>query len=140
MKNRPRLFSLEEANALLPELEKSLRSLLEKKENHARHHDELFMHELIIQAEQRGGLFPEPDDELEERMRHFEKGITGFEKDIEKIKEWGCVLRNLEKGWVDFLGEHEGELIYFCWRRGEKTIQFYHRIGKDMTERLPLAS
>ena len=138
MKNRPHLFLLEEANALLPELEKRLSSLLEKKENYARRHDELFMHELIVRAEQHGGLFPLPDDELEERMHLLEKSITGLEKDIHEIHDLGCILRSLEKGWVDFLGRLEGELIYFCWQRGEKSIQFYHHLQKDITERLPL--
>ncbi len=138
MKIRPKVFTLEEANLLLPELEKRLSALLEKKENYTRHHDELLMHELIAHAENKGGLFPVSIG-LEEEIRLLEAAIVRLEEDIRSIQALGCVLRNVEQGWVDFLGEWKGEQIYFCWRKGESSIQFYHPLKGDMTERRPLA-
>ncbi len=137
MKMRPKVFTLEEANQLLPEIETRLNGLIEKKENYTRLHDELLMHDLIAHAENKDGLFPVAIG-LEEEVRHLETAIVRLEEDIRSIQELGCVLRNLEQGWVDFLGEWKGEQIYFCWKRGETSIQFYHPLKADMTERRPL--
>jgi hypothetical protein len=134
MKVSPKLFSLEEANSMLPELETRLSRLLEKKEDYARRHDELLMHELIIDAERHGGLSQETAD-LEEEIRTLETAIADLEKDIHAIHELGCIVRNVEKGWVDFLGRWRGELIYFCWRRGEMSIQFYHPLHDSIQRR-----
>ena len=46
-KKKRRVFSWEEANGLLPELERLLRRLQQKKEIYTRTHDALFMHELV---------------------------------------------------------------------------------------------
>ena len=139
MKNRPRVFSLDEANALLPELEILLTDLLKKKEKHARSHDELLIHELVAQAEKhsdsQNGL-----QEFEQAAQTLEGELADLEKSIQRICELGCVLRHVENGWVDFLGEREGESVYFCWKRGEKTIQYFHPFKDDMTARLPLVS
>ena len=47
-----RLFSVQEANALLPDLEAFLYRLTQKKEQMQRLHDELFMSELLQEAVQ----------------------------------------------------------------------------------------
>ncbi len=137
MKMRPKMFTLEEANQLLPEIESRLAGLLEKKENYTRRHDELLMHELIAHAENKDGLFPVAIG-LDEEVRLLETAIVNLEEDIRSIQALGCVLRNVERGWVDFFGEWKGEQIYFCWKRGESSIQFYHPLKGDMSERRPL--
>jgi len=58
-----------------------------------------------------------------------------MERDLIDIQKTGCILRNINKGWVDFLGKWKGEYVYFCWRRGEKSIQYYHTLKGGMTER-----
>ncbi|HXV28465.1 MAG TPA: DUF2203 domain-containing protein [bacterium] len=138
MKMRPKLFTLEEANALIPELERRLSGLLEKKENYTRCHDELLMHELISHADNQGGLFPISIG-LEEEVRLLETAIVKLEEDIRSIQALGCVIRNVEQGWIDFLGEWKNEQIYFCWKKGETSIQHYHSLKGDMTERRPLS-
>ncbi len=50
-KKRNKIFTLQEAEALLPELEKRLKLLRTKKEAYSRTHDLLFMQELVCAAE-----------------------------------------------------------------------------------------
>ena len=60
MKIGARIFTLEEANALLPEIDSHLSRLADKKEAYARRHDELLMHhfraveEVLLGAEKDG--------------------------------------------------------------------------------------
>lgn len=132
-----RRFSLEEANALLPELDSRLARLIHKKEAYARCHDELLMHELLVQAEYHAGTPADPDG-IEADIRAVEAAIEDMEKEIEQIRALGCVLRSIDRGWVDFLATRDGETIYFCWRRGEKSIQFFRSARGGMTARQPL--
>jgi hypothetical protein len=133
------MFSLEKANALLPELERILDELLRKKERHERSHDALLMHELVVKAEKHSGAAVETL-ECDQAAKMLEFDLADFEKTIMQIRSLGCILRNVEKGWVDFLGERHGKPVYFCWKRGEKAIQYYHPFKGSMNERLPLFS
>ena len=132
-----RVFTLDEANALIPEIEVRLARLLEKKEQYLKRHDELFLYELLAQAEHQAGMTSDPED-LEKEIHALEGSIHGLEKDLRQIRELGCIIRNIEKGWVDFLGKLGGEYVYFCWHRGDFKISYYHSLKGGMTERKPL--
>ncbi len=137
MKSIPRLFTLDEANALLPQIEALLQMFLEKKEAYERLHDVFFMHELLAKAAPSGGGVHESSGGLDEEARQLDHSVSELEHEIDKIRSFGCIVRNLDRGWIDFLGRSQnGEQIYFCWKRGEKSIVFYHPVN-DTTQRLP---
>jgi len=135
---KKRIFSREEADALLPELEKRLRHLRTKKEAYSRTHDLLFMHELVCTAERNHGLSDEKDD-LENDIHVLEEAIEDLAKDVDAIFALGCLLRSIEKGRVEFLGTHEGREVYFSWQLGEPGIAHYRLPGKKIHERIPLS-
>ena len=128
-------FTLQEAEALLPELEKCLKLLRTKKEAYSRTHDLLFMHELVCAAERDRGLLEEKDD-LEEGIHALEEAIEDLAKDVEAIFSMGCLLRNIEKGHVEFLGTHLGQEVYFSWQLGEPCVSHYRLPGKKVHERV----
>ena len=130
-----RLFTLEEANQLIPELQTHLNRLFQKKEDYARRHDQLFIGELLHEAENTHAAL---DRDLEAEIQKMEAAIFYLEQDLIKIREMGCILRNLKRGFVDFLGERNGESIYFCWKFGETSIRFYHPVKTRVQQRLPL--
>ena len=135
---KKRIFSREEADALLPKLEKCLKLLRTKKEAYSRTHDLLFMHELVCAAERTHGLSEEKDD-LEDGIHALEEAIEDLAKDVEAIFAMGCFLRNIEKGHVEFFGTHEGRQVYFSWRLGEPRVCHYRPLGKKVHERVPLS-
>lgn len=137
-KNR-KVFTLQEASALLPDLEQRLKSLQDKKEAYSRAHDALFMHELVCAAERSNGLSNEQDD-LEAGIHSLEETIEDLAKDVEEFFSLGGILRNLDKGHVEFLGRHEGETVYFSWQLGESAIQHYRPLSSRLHERLPLSN
>lgn len=137
-RKKSRIFTIEEANALLPELEKSLKLLRAKKEAYSRTHDLLFMHELVCTAERTHGLLEEKDD-LEEGIHALEEAIEDLAKDVDAIFARGCILRSIEKGHVEFFGMHEGEKVYFSWLLGEPRVSYYRALGKKAHERVPLS-
>jgi hypothetical protein len=134
-----RFFTLEEANGLLPQLAACLAHVIEKKELYSLRHDRVFMHELLTEAEQAGGV---PEDalapELEKDFLGLEEDLQDLEREVKKIAALGCILHDLEHGYVDFPCQKDGELIFLCWKRGEDAITFYHRKNSRSEERLPL--
>lgn len=128
-----RIFSLEEANALVPRLEMIFAKLAAKKQDYEKLHDHFFLHELLTEA----GRDENAQDALDSEARDLDESILQLEKEIEEIRRLGCILRNIEKGWVDFFGARDGQSVYFCWRRGETAIQYYHPV-ENTRQRLPL--
>lgn len=133
-----RLFTLEEANQLIPELENRLAQIFSKKENYAQKHDKVFMHELLCEAE--GDVKPSPSESVESDIKQMEDAVTGLEEDLQGIRALGCYLRNLDRGFIDFLARKDGELVFFCWKKGENTIQYYHSQQHGFSQRIPLES
>lgn len=138
MEKKPKIFSLEEANALVPQLESRLRDLIAKKEDYIRQHDAIFMHELLHQNEKKdaNGATLEA---LDQDIRKLEEALTGLENELNVIKNMGCLVRNLDMGWVDFLGYKGKDLVYFSWRLGEKSIGYYRPLKSRSDERIPFA-
>ena len=135
---KKRIFSRSEADALLPELEKRLKHLRNKKETYSRTHDLLFMHELVCAAERSNGLSEEKDD-LEDGIHALEEAIEELAQDVEAIFAMGCFLRNIETGHVEFFGIHDGKKVYFSWRLGEPAIGHYRLLGGKAHERIPFS-
>ncbi|MFH0984824.1 MAG: DUF2203 family protein [Candidatus Omnitrophota bacterium] len=138
-KKKKRIFTLQEADGLVPELEKRLKVLRTKKEAYARTHDLLFMHELVCAAERTHG-FLEQEDGLESGIHALEEAIEELAKDVEAVFATGCLLRNIETGHVEFPGIHEGQRVYFSWRIGEPSVGHCRFPGKKVHERVPLHS
>ena len=123
-----KVFSLEEANAVLPQLESLLAEFEAKHEAFQQLEDNLFFEEILENAAP-----------PETRLKELEERLARLEEEITKIQNLGCLLRHPERGWVDFLARREKEWICYCWRRGEQEIQFFHTLRGGFFERQPLA-
>lgn len=129
-----RRFSLQEANALLPQLEILVERLAKKKEEHDQLHDRLFFQELIEEAIRSQDAQSGQDGKAQE----VDSKVSELEKELTEIRSLGCILRNLENGWVEFPGNHKGQPVFFCWKRGEKTVCYFRHLHSHISERLPL--
>ena len=136
MKTPFKIFTLEEAHALIPQLEILLGELDGKKQLCERLHDMLLMDELLKEAESSKGKAG-PSDPLENEARRLDGSVVEIQTEIEKIRSLGCIPRSLERGWIDFPAQRDGRVVFFCWRRGEKAIRFYSADSGN-GERLPL--
>ena len=136
MNARTRLFTLEEANQLVPELDSRLALLAHKKEAYSRRHDELLMAELLSQAEKDSGVAGQ-DQTIDDDFRALEAALEELERDLALLHELGCVLRDIENGCVDFLGKMDGKMVYFCWKRGDRVISHYKFLQDETMRTLP---
>lgn len=133
-------FTLNQVNELLPEIEKRLSVIREKKSTYMRLHDAIFVQELVSDSEKKHGadLF---DSDLEADIQKLEEIIQVLADEIETLVGLGCVLRSIDLGLIDFPGQHGGTRVFFSWQYGEKAIAFVRRRGaSNEAERLPLSS
>jgi hypothetical protein len=66
------------------------------------------------------------------------KLLDVFQGLIEEIEALGGTVKDYERGMIDFYGEVEGEIVYLCWQRGEKTVGYWHRLEEGFGKRRAL--
>ena len=127
----PHLFSLEEANALIPKLE----LIMERMQCRG---IEL---RVAIEALAREGSMPMQDIEVSELLkRRPELGglVQELEELIGEIEQFGGQFKGLELGLVDFPSEIDGQIGLLCWQYGEKEITHWHPLETGFDGRQPL--
>ena len=131
--NELRIFSLDEANRLIPRLNALLTQLQKKR-------DEISLHEVEVDAVE---LVTKTDDSgnspvLERKLAAYQSGIGEFYDLVHQIHEMGCVLKDVDHGLIDFYTRYEDRIVYLCWRQGESEIKHWHDIGSGFSQRQPI--
>jgi len=81
--------------------------------------------------------FQEAINELSKAQRDFVERTNFW---VDKVSETGVILRDLREGLLDFPCR-QGQLNYFlCWRLGEEDIAFWHLRDDGFVGRKPLAA
>jgi hypothetical protein len=122
-----RLFTVEEANALLPTLQEILSEV-------ALHRDALrekapHMEPILRAAMANGGGRPGSEYGLEAYKLYLA---------VEHIRELGVVLKDLDMGLLDFPHERGGRIVFLCWHPPEESIMFWHDLDAGYAGRQPL--
>jgi hypothetical protein len=64
--------------------------------------------------------------------------LDRFQALIAEVEALGATVKDYESGGIDFYGEVDGEIVYLCWRRGDDSINFWHRLEDGYSKRQPL--
>jgi hypothetical protein len=121
-----RHFTREEANTLLPQLTAMLSQLQDSK-------DELTdaeAHEALSEAA--------PANGGGEEGRQVGVAFLEVRRLLETIEQSGIVLRDIDRGLVDFPALLEDREIYLCWELGEDEVAFWHDMDAGYGGREPL--
>jgi hypothetical protein len=57
---------------------------------------------------------------------------------VERLEEFGVVVKDLDAGLLDFPSEREGRSVLLCWRVGEDAIEFWHGLEDGFAGRKPI--
>jgi hypothetical protein len=122
-----RLFTVEEANALLP----TLREILE---DIAVHRDAVrekapHMEPILRAAIGNGGGKAGSEYGLETYRLYVA---------VERIRELGVVLKDLDMGLLDFPHEREGRVVFLCWHPPEERVAYWHDLDAGYAGRQPI--
>ena len=108
-------FTLEEANAFVPWLEEMFRRLSEIRQ------------ELADRKGEAG-----QSEEMSERL------MQALEDGVQEIFDKGIIVRDVDRGLVDFPTQREGREVFLCWVCGEEKIDFWHATDRGFAHRQPL--
>lgn len=131
-----KVFTLEEANTLIPTLELRLPKLLQTKRALSDYVSSLV--KKGINVESLFGMTDLVDDDLVAAKAELEKLGNNLQGELAAIQELGCVVKDMELGLVDFLGQVGLDQVYFCWQLGEPTIRYWHGLQEGFADRKAL--
>jgi hypothetical protein len=119
-----RLFTIDEANAELPELRRRLPGLRAARQG-------------LIEASER----------IDEAVARDGGGVAGsdwfrhqqtLKDEVTYLADRGILLRDPETGLVDFPAERNGDRVLLCWRLGEDDVAYFHAEHTGFSGRKPL--
>lgn len=125
-----RTFTIEEANALVPEVRAVLLQMAVEQQRLQRAH-----HEMHLRLEGNGDPSARSDaDRLEAEVAQIADDIRSLQL---HLNERGIVVRDLEMGLVDFPAERDGRRVWLCWRLADPAVAFWHGTDEGYASRRP---
>lgn len=133
----PKFFTVEEANALIGFLENSLERVRRNRQRYLWLLEEIAILKLIVEC---GADDANRDSlDLEEKSLELKAVEAEIEKARASVRDAGCILKDEEKGLVDFFSIQSNTVVYLSWKRGEDTVKFWRSIrDADSNVRRPL--
>jgi len=123
----PRHWTLEEANAALPELRQVVGAMLRARQRILDARPEVWP---VLEKSIGNGGSRKAGDLINE----FER----MKQSTEQVSAMGIHLKDMNTGLVDFLAERDGREIFLCWRFDEPQVQFWHELEAGLAGRQPI--
>ncbi len=57
---------------------------------------------------------------------------------IHRIETFGCIVKDIDLGLVDFPSRREETAVYLCWKAGEPEVAFWHELDEGFQDRKPI--
>ena len=134
----PRVFTIEEVNALLPALSELVGRQMARHSEIAGRMAELVTltdevpPTLVEHASDSGGI-----KKLKGQLRLM---VERYADGWNEVQELGGVVKDPQAGTVDFYGKVDGRTVWLCWRYGENSLGYYHELDAGYAGRKPLRS
>ena len=131
------VLTLEQANALIPKVETMLRSLRAIEKQIVAKQAEVDLEELVG-AKADGSLSESGKVSRSKKLNEYNLLVQQFYSVSEEMDKAGGVLKDVNKGLVDFYTLRDNELVFLCWVEGEKEIKYWHTLQDGFPGRQPI--
>ena len=125
-----KLFSEEEANELIPRLEILMRQLQMQATSLRAKIDELSVTDPSI--------LHSAMSEIVGRYPELHSFATNMADAAAQIESFGCILKDIDLGLIDFPYDAGDEVVFLCWQFGESRVVAWHSVDTGFSERQPL--
>ena len=130
-----RFYTIDEANAALPEVERILSALRDQRE------ELIGLRDRVVAASPPEG--EAPTTEAAEQIRLLRLGMQGLidqmQAGVARLVELDITLRDIATGLIDFPALVTGRPIWLCWRLGEDGVANWHPHDEGFESRRPLS-
>jgi hypothetical protein len=128
----PRYFTLQQAEKLLPEVESAIRDAIHQKSVYQQAEED--WQGFTSRVTLLGGVRVDHSEVMDIKRRR-ESSAQRLKDALEKIQDYGCVVKDLDIGLIDFPTLFHGEEVYLCWKLGESGIEFWHGVHEGFRGR-----
>ena len=73
-----------------------------------------------------------------EAGRRVSESFLALRSGLLELQTLEIVLRDLDRGLIDFPSIRDGREVYLCWEEGEERIEFWHDVEAGFAGRQPL--
>jgi hypothetical protein len=134
--NDKRIFTLEEANSLIPSLELQFGQVMQLRSQLRATYERL---EALGAAPTDRPVDVERGSGMVRRLKgRFLALMEAMTETLHAIEEIGVAVKDVDIGLCDFLGEHDGQAVWLCWQYGEKRIGYWHDLNAGFGGRQPI--
>jgi hypothetical protein len=109
----------------LPDIKLRLKSIMERKKVADSLRDEIERFSLV------GFEVPE----ARQKTDQLDSAVKDLMANIQELEDLGVKLRDIDTGLLDFPAKRFGEVVYFCWKYGESSIEFWHTQSEGFASR-----
>ena len=124
-----KIFTVQEANALLPDVRKIVGKIQRAHRKIARYSEDA--KKAAEAAERGGGGFTDGVA--------YAAVLTELTVQISELETLGVQLKDFERGLVDFPSLRDGRVVLLCWQLGEgDELEWWHDVDAGFAGRTPL--
>jgi hypothetical protein len=127
-----RRFTLREAEELLPDVARWLRSAMASRKNAAEIEEQ--MNALLVRINVFGGIQVDVN-RVAEMKSGKQQAIEKLKQALGEIENSGCLVKDLDTGLVDFPTMLDDTEVYMCWKLDEPSIGFWHHTSEGFAGR-----
>ncbi|MCA1814323.1 MAG: DUF2203 domain-containing protein [Halobacteriales archaeon] len=137
----PKLFTLDEARALL----KDVQPLMEEVREAAQRMRDASAGIAVLVQQHGEGATGVDSATNPDRARYWDLVASGREAEehlqelLDEAAVIGIEVKDLDQGLVDFRAKRDREVVYLCWKLGEDDIAHWHGLSEGFGGRKPLA-
>jgi hypothetical protein len=126
-----RVFTVAEANRTLPLVGRIVEDLVR---DHLRWEEKVREFELATV-----GSSPEKPDVIAELLQiEAQRLAVDIEGYIAELNDLGVICKGMGTGLVDFRGRLDGRDVFYCWKLGEPSVQYWHEVNAGFIGRQKL--
>lgn len=132
MPESARLFTLEEATALMPQVRDLMLNMQKYKLEAEVARQEISR---LNEVNLRGNGYDMKREQLSTKIAtNYQKVQAG----LDKLNQLGVQVKDIDTGLVDFPAAREGRVINLCWKTDEPAIGWWHEVYTGFASRRPL--
>jgi hypothetical protein len=124
-----KIFTVEEANALLPRVRKIVSRIQQAHRLLARYREDV---KKAAEAAENGG------GGIVDGVQ-YASILTALTEQLTELEGLGVQMKDFERGLIDFPSLREGRMVLLCWQMGEgDELEWWHDVDAGFAGRTPL--